>query len=54
MLIYHDEKGPITAKTYGGTSWSSVLVKAEKAQNIKGILNVFGAYDYTNDKMYVQ
>jgi hypothetical protein len=51
--LYVDEKGPITAKTYGGTSWSSVQVKVEKAQKIKGILNVFGAYDSTNDKMHV-
>ena len=54
MLLYVDEKGPITAKTHGGTSWSSVQVKIEKAQKIKGLLNVFGAYDYTNDKMQVQ
>jgi transposase len=51
--LYVDEKGPITAKTYGGTSWSSVQVKVEKAQKIKGILNVFGAYDHTNDKMHI-
>jgi transposase len=53
VLLYVDEKGPITAKTYGGTSWSSVQVKVEKAQKIKGLLNVFGAYDYTNDKIHV-
>ncbi len=54
MLLYVDEKGPVTAKTHGGTSWSSVQVKVEKAQKIKGLLNVFGAYDHTNDKMHVQ
>ena len=43
VLLYLDEKGPITAKTHGGTSWSSVQVKVEKAQKIKGLLNVFGA-----------
>ena len=33
VLLYVDEKGPsITAKTHGGTSWSSVQVKVEKAQ----------------------
>ncbi len=53
MLLYVDEKGPITAKTHGGTSWSSVQVKVEKAQKIKGLLNVFGAYDHTNDKMHM-
>ena len=52
--MYVDEKGPITAKTHGGTSWSSVQVKVEKAQKIKGLLNVFGAYDHTNDKIHVQ
>jgi small nuclear ribonucleoprotein (snRNP)-like protein len=41
VLLYVDEKGPITAKTHGGTSWSSVQVKVEKAQKINGILNVF-------------
>jgi transposase len=51
--LYVDEKGPITAKTHGGTSWSSVQVKVEKAQKINGLLNVFGAYDYTNDKIHV-
>ena len=53
VLLYLDEKGPVTAKTHGGTSWSSVQVKIEKAQKIKGILNVFGAFDYTNDNMHV-
>ena len=44
MLLYVDEKGPtITAKTHGGTSWSSTQVKVEKAQK-KGLLNVLGAY----------
>jgi len=54
VLLYVDEKGPITAKTHGGTSWSSTQVKVEKAQKIKGLLNVFGAYDHTNDKIHVQ
>ena len=54
MLLYIDEKGPITAKTHGDTSWSSVQVKVEKVQKINGLLNVFeGAYDHTNDKMHV-
>lgn len=54
MLLYVDEKGPVTAKTHGGTSWSSTQIKVERAQKIKGILNVFGAYDHTNDKMHIQ
>jgi len=41
-LLYQDEKGPIAAKTYGGTSWSLVQSKVERAQKINGILNVFG------------
>lgn len=54
MLLYEDEKGPIAAKTYGDcTSWSSVQSKVEKAQKTKGILNVFGVYDHTNDKMFI-
>jgi transposase len=40
------------AKTYGGTSWSSTQSKISKAQKVKGILNVFGVYDHTNDQMY--
>jgi hypothetical protein len=40
--LYADEKGPVTtAKTHGGTAWSSVQVKIEKAQKINGLLNVF-------------
>ena len=53
VLLYVDEKGPVTAKTHGGTSWSSLQVKIEKAQKINGLLNVLGAFDYTNDKMHV-
>jgi hypothetical protein len=54
VLLYADEKGPVTAKTHGGTSWSSTQVKIEKAQKINGLLNVFeGAYDHTNDKMHM-
>lgn len=52
-MLYEDEKGPIAAKTYGGTSWSSVQSKVEKAQKTRGILNVFGVYDHTNDKMFI-
>ena len=50
--MYQDEKGSIAAKTYGGPSWSSTQSKIEKAQKIKGIVNTFGVYDYTNDQMY--
>ena len=52
ILLYQDEKGPVAAKTYGGQSWCSVQTKIEKAQKIKGLLNVFGVYDHTNDQMY--
>jgi transposase len=51
-VLYQDEKGPIATKTYGGTSWSQVQSKVERAQKINGILNVFGVYDHTNDQMY--
>jgi hypothetical protein len=40
------------AKTYGGTSWSSTQSKVSKAQKIKGMLNVFGVYDITNDQIW--
>ena len=49
MLLFQDES-TIAAKTYGGT-WCSTQAKIERAQKIKGILNVFGVYDYTNDRM---
>ena len=52
VLLYEDEKGPLVAKTYGGTSWSSTQSKISKAQKIKGILNVFGVYDHTNNQMW--
>ena len=51
ILLYEDEKGPIVAKTYGGTSWSFIQSKVSKAQKISGLLNVFGVYDYTNNQM---
>ena len=51
-MLYQDEKGPVAAKTHGGQSWCSVQTKIEKAQKIKGILNVFDVYDHTNDQMY--
>ena len=50
ILLYEDEKGPVVAKTYGGTScWSFVQSKKiSKAQKINGLLNVFGGvYDHT-------
>ena len=51
-MLYEDKKGPIAAKTYGGTSSSSVQSKVEKTQKTKGILNVYIVYvDHTNDKM---
>ena len=54
VVLFQDEKGPIAAKTYGGRpSWCSVQAKIERAQKIKGILNVLGIYDHhTNDKMF--
>ena len=52
VLFYEDEKGPVAAKTYGGTSWSSIQSKVSKAQKIKGLLNVFGIYDHTNNQMW--
>jgi transposase len=52
VLLYEDEKGPLVAKTYGGISWSSTQSKVSKTQKIKGILNVFGTYDHTNNQMW--
>jgi hypothetical protein len=52
-----DDEGPVAAKTYGGTPWSSPSIiqsKVSKAQQkIKGILNLFdGAYDHINNQMW--
>jgi hypothetical protein len=54
VLLYEDEKGGpiIVAKTYGGTSWLSTQSRVSKAQKIRWILNVFGIYDHTNNKMW--
>jgi hypothetical protein len=52
ILLYEDEKGPISAKTYGGASWSPVQPKLEKAQKTRGFLNIFGVYDYANNEMF--
>jgi hypothetical protein len=54
-VVSKDEKGgPIAAKTYGGPSWCSTQAKIEQAQKTKGIMNdVFGIYDYTNDRMFI-
>jgi transposase len=50
--LFQDEKGPVAAKTYGGSSWSSVQTKVPRDQKVKGLLNVFGVYDHTNDRMF--
>ena len=52
--LFEDEKGPmVAAKTYGGTSWSSITQsRVSKAQKTRGILNVFGVYDYTNNQIW--
>jgi hypothetical protein len=53
-VLFQDEKGPIAAKIYGGTSYGVFYTQAkvEHTQKIKGILmNVFGIYDlYINDR----
>ncbi len=51
VLLFQDEKGHIAAKTYGGFLWCSTQAKIEHDQKVKDLLNVFGIYDYTNDRM---
>ena len=36
VLLYEDEKGPIVAKTYGGTFWSSITVQGIQGPEDKG------------------
>ena len=52
VLLYVDEKGPVTAD-----SWEILVIstgKGSESQKIRGLLNVFGAYDHTNDRsMYI-
>ncbi len=38
LLLYQDERGPVTAKTHGGSSGSSTQVMMENASKIKGLL----------------
>lgn len=45
-------RGPIVAKTYEDVSWSSIQSMVSKAHKIRWILNVFGVYDHTNNKMW--
>ena len=33
VLFYEDEKGPVAAKTYGGTSWSSIQSKVSNSKD---------------------
>jgi hypothetical protein len=42
----------LAAKTYGDPSWSSIQSKVDKAQKTKGLLNVFGVYDHTNNQKF--
>ena len=42
-LLFQDEKGPIAAKTYGGSSWSSTQAKIAVER--------VGICDYTNGRM---
>jgi len=43
ILLFQDEKGPIAAKTYGGSSWSSTQAKIAVER--------VGICDYTNGRM---
>ena len=52
MPLYEDEKGPIAAKTHGGASGSPIKSRVSKAQKTKGVLNVFGIYNHTNNQMW--
>ena len=52
MPLYEDEKGPIAAKTHGGASGSPIKSRVSKAQKTKGVLNVFGVYNHTNNQMW--
>ena len=45
-------KAPSWPKHMVVPRWSSTQSKISKAQKVKGILNVFGVYDHTNDQMY--
>ncbi len=53
VLLYVDEKRPVTAaKILGDTSCSSIKVKVQRAQKLKGILDVFKVeYNHIKDSM---
>ncbi|HEY6535142.1 MAG TPA: hypothetical protein VIY08_04990 [Candidatus Nitrosocosmicus sp.] len=50
ILLYENEKGPMVAKTSGGT-YSLVQSKIFKVQKINGLINVFGVYNNSNKQL---
>ena len=46
-----DEKGPGAAKTYMVVLHCVLLRPKSNMIRVKGLLNVFGIYNYTNDRM---
>jgi hypothetical protein len=52
VVLFEDERGSITDKTYGSPSWC-LEAKIKHAQKINGILKVLGIYcERTNDEMF--
>ena len=45
VVLCMDEKGPISAKKYGGYKWCKEREKVETNQKTKGRINLFAAYN---------
>ncbi|MEW6685793.1 MAG: IS630 family transposase [Candidatus Edwardsbacteria bacterium] len=53
-VICFDEKGTIVIKAYAGRSWSRKAPKIPAKQSIKGKIELLGAYDFHNGKLWVR
>lgn len=45
LVLFLDEKGPVSATRYGGYCWSSQIQSFDIRQQIHGKIHLFGAYD---------
>jgi transposase len=55
LVLFEDEKGPMTVKRYGGSLWTRrkrVIVKANQRLRVKKRLRLFGAYCPQMDRIF--
>lgn len=53
LLLYVDEKGPLTVTRYGGHCWGPKRFSMEVRQPIHGKFHLFGAYDPRADQIWL-